>query len=165
MRTSDPYGAHRFRVTCDALPRVGFTAVRGLSVTVTVDGDDTATGPPATRGRRRRGRRPKAGPPAERGTRSPTLELRRGLSEERALWTWLREWVDGTVDPQDVRVCVLDGRGRPVRGWVCRAATPVRWTGPDLVADRGTVATETLELAHEGIDAVTDLDECSPGGP
>ena len=81
-----------------------------------------------------------------------------------SLWNWLQSWVAGELDPQDVRVCLLDERGKPVRGWLCRAATPVRWRGPDLVADRAAVATETLTLAHEGIDAVTDLDECEPRG-
>lgn len=161
-RAADPYGAHRFRVVSDALPgELGFTEVRGLSVRVADREDD---GPDAVEvGREGRLRWPGGDrSPGQLETRSPTLELRRGVSEDRSLWDWLQSWVAGDVDPQDVRVCLLDGRGRPVRGWVCQAAKPVRWRGPDLVADRAAVATETLTLAHEGIEAVTDLAQCEP---
>lgn len=176
-READPYGAHRFRVTCDALPgELGFTEVRGLSVRVTegdgggdraVDGDGNAAGQAVGRRerKRRRGRPGPRGadrPPEPRETASPTLELSRGVSEDRSLWDWLQSWVAGEADPQDVCVCLLDRQGRPVRGWLCRAATPVRWTGPDLVAERAAVATETLALAHDGIEAITDLAECEP---
>lgn len=169
-RDADPCSAHRFRVSCDYLPDLGFSEVRGLSVdVVATDADGVeATDPDERSSGRRTWRdwREWIGPPVDRprpghrGTRSPPLELRRGVTDERALWTWLQEWVAGDVGPQDVLVCLLDARGDPVRGWTCRGATPVVWTGPDLVADRVSVATETLELAHDGIDAVTDLATC-----
>lgn len=163
-RDPDPYGAHRFRVVPDGLQPLGFTEVRGLAVEVAVrEADESASGDGPRVSRPPWFDRPVLDvPPARRETRSPPLELRRGVSDDRTLWTWLQEWVAGEVGSRDVRVCLLDVEGRPVRGWVCRAATPVRWSGPDLVADRATVATEALELTHEGIDAVTDLDECVP---
>ncbi|ELZ96204.1 phage tail protein [Haloferax sulfurifontis] len=168
---SDPYGAHRFRVRCDALPKLGLSEVRGLSVAVESPTRDESEPEPRRpdaggRGRRRRKRsgprpRPRPRSPSRRETSSPPLELRRGVTDDRSLWAWFRAWVDGETTPQDVRICLLDATGEPVRGWVCRAATPVRWTGPHLVADAAAVATESLELTHEGIDAVTDLDECA----
>lgn len=168
-RGADPHGTHRFRVTCDVLPEgLGFTEVRGLSVRVA---EPDAAGPAAGRagrkgrieGRRRRPGRSDEGYPAERReTTSPTLALSRGVSDDRSLWNWLQSWAAGEVEPRDVRVCLLDARGEPVRGWVCRAARPVRWRGPDLVAERAAVATETLTLSHEGIDDVADLAECEP---
>lgn len=163
-RESDPYGAHRFRVSADALPDLGFAEVRGLSATVeTAAPDEPESVGGSPRERRGRGDRSTMDvPPPERAIRSPRLELRRGVTDEEALWAWLRSWVAGDVDPQDVRVCLLDDRGEPVRGWVCRGATPVRWSGPDLVAGQASVAMETLELAHDGIDAVDDLTDCEP---
>lgn len=159
---SRPYGSHRFRVACDRLPPLGFTEVRGLSVAVEVrsesNGDD-GRGEWWDRGDRPVGRDEPV-PAERRRRRSPTLELRRGVTDETALWDWLEAWVAGDATPQDVRVCLLDEAGGPVRGWVCRSATPVRWTGPELVATAAGVATETLELAHDGIDAVEDLTEC-----
>ena len=161
-READPYGSHRFRVVCDALPDVGLTEVRGLSVAVVRRDDEAATGRHgSTAGRRRGPRKTKPPAPAERETRSPPLELRRGVTDDQSLWAWLQDWLAGAVPPQDVRICLLDGQRRPVRGWCCRAARPVRWTGPDLVADRPAVATETLTVTHEGIDSIGDLEECA----
>lgn len=164
----DPYGAHRFRVGCEALPKLGFTEVRGLSVGVAVradegDGDEASDPPEWWHWSDWYERLDwEDDPSAERRrTHSPNLELSRGVTDDTSLWSWLRGWVDGDVDPQDVTVCLLDSAGDPVRGWVCRAARPVRWTGPHLVADRPAVATESLELAHEGVDAVTDLSACA----
>ncbi|AKU09137.1 phage tail protein [Haloferax gibbonsii] len=169
---SNPYGAHRFRVRCDALPKLGFSEVRGLSVAVEqpTSGEPRSESPPSETDRLdRRGRHPRKRPtprprppsPSRRATSSPPLELCRGVTDDRSLWAWFRAWVDGETTPQDVRICLLDATGEPVRGWVCRAATPVRWTGPHLVADAAAVATESLELTHEGIDALADLDECA----
>lgn len=84
----------------------------------------------------------------------PTLKLRRGIADEGELWDWFRRCRDGTGQPRDVRVILLDSRGREVRGWVCREAHPIRWDGPTLVAADSGVATETFELAHEGIQRI-----------
>ena len=173
-----PYGAHRFRVNCDGLPPMGFSEVRGLSVSVVVR-DEAREGEPEAGERRADHGRPewwhwgdwfdrleratRAPPSSRRRTRSPPLELRRAVADDASLRAWLQGWVDGDVGPRDVRVCLLGSDGDPVRGWVCRAATPVRWTGPEFVAERAAVATESLELTHEGIDAVADLAECCRG--
>lgn len=103
--------------------------------------------------------------PEQRETDSPKLELCRGVTDDQALWTWLHDWLAGRVTPQDVRICLLNGRGTPVTGWICRGAIPVRWVGPTLVADRAAVATETLELAHTGIDRIGDLETCCETTP
>lgn len=101
--------------------------------------------------------------PKQRETESPKLELRRGVTDDQALWAWLHDWLAGTVAPQDVRICLLNNQGTPVTGWICHAAVPVRWVGPTLVADRETVAMETLALAHHGIDRIADLEMCCDG--
>jgi len=157
-RPVDPYVSHRFAVDLgDDRRPLGFAEVTGLSVRVqaqSADGDDDRT--PEwldwqDRPRRTHGAMPA---PTRRRTTSPPLRLRRGVTDDRRLWDWLRGWVDGTVKPRLVRVFLLDEAGDRTRGWRCRGATPVRWEGPELAADRPGVATETLELAHEGIDAI-----------
>jgi phage tail-like protein len=168
-RGPDPYGAHRFRVVCDALPGLGFSEVRGLSVRVETAGteEEEMADDDRDRDRPRRwwerggwpGRRPV--PVPRREARSPPLVLRRGVTDDDALWRWLRDWLDGEVTPQDVRVCLLDDAGDPVRGWVCRGARPVRWQGPDLDAGRAAVATETLELVHDRLEALDDPTDCT----
>lgn len=146
-RPVDPYRRHRFDVDIgDDRPPLGFTAVDGLSVRVETRSAD-GSAPEHAVGRTL--------PATRRRTASPTLTLRRGITDDRRLWEWLRDWVDGAVEPRDVRVFLLDATGERARGWRCRAATPVRWGGPALAADRPAAATEALELAHEGIEAIT----------
>ncbi|WP_411965139.1 phage tail protein [Haloferax sp. YSMS24] len=161
---ANPYGSHRFEVSCDVLPPIGFTEVRGLSVAVDNggDADSTTNGNRVPRGRPgKSNRRTGDARKDSRGVRSPPLELERGVTDEQALWEWFQQWADGDIEPQDVRICLLDTTGAPVRGWVCRAARPVRWTGPHLVANSVSVATETLEVTHEGIEALVDLSQCT----
>jgi phage tail-like protein len=162
--SADPYPRHRFAVDIGTGERLGFAAVRGLSVRVEVAPDEAESGAGDT------GDSPwwdfgdwfdqyrESLPTTERRrTQSPNLELRRGVGDDTTLWDWLQDWVAGTVKPRPVHVFLLDGAGRPVRGWRCLAATPVEWTGPELVAERSGVAMEELELAHEGLEAVSDL--------
>lgn len=164
-RGSDPYRANRFCVSCKALPALGFTEVRGLSVDVTIATENASRSAPdeATNDCRPVAASMAASTPEQRETDSPKLELCRGVTDDQALWTWLHDWLAGKVTPQDVRICLLDNRGTPVTGWICHAAIPVRWVGPTLVADRATVAMETLELAHRGIDRIADLEICCDG--
>jgi hypothetical protein len=163
-RPVDPYGRHRFDVDIgDDRPPLGFTEISGLSVRVQArpSADDEPNDSPnwldwPDRLERAVDRFP---PAPRRRTASPTLTLRRGITDDRRLWDWLQEWVAGTVEPRDVRVFLLDEAGDRARGWRCRDATPVRWAGPELAAGRSAVATETLELTHEGIEAITGDDE------
>jgi len=159
-----PYRRHRFDVDIgDDCPPLGFTEVGGLSVRVQArgtDGDD-ADDPGWLDWSDRVGRavgRASLPPPPRRRTASPPLTLRRGVTDDRRLWDWLQGWVTGRVETRDVRVFLLDGAGERARGWRCRDATPARWSGPELVADRPAAATETLEVAHEGIEAIAGDD-------
>lgn len=154
---SDPYHSHRFAVAVDGLPDLGVTEVRGLEATV-----EDRTGP-STGDADRPWWNPGGildgvvdRPSRERETRSPNLELWRGVTDEPALWHWLAEWVEGRIEPRTVRVSLLDETGAAAVGWVCPGATPVEWTGPKLAADAPGVATERLELAHDGIRVATD---------
>lgn len=161
---SDPHARHRFEVDFGTGDRLGFTEVRGLSVSVEIIPEDE-TGETDKN---------KDGPwwdfsdwfdqyseylpaPSNRRTQSPNLELRRGLTDDTTLWDWLQEWVTGSIEPRDVNVILQDNEGQPVRGWRCHRATPVEWTGPELIATRSDVATETLELAHEGLKNLNDM--------
>ena len=105
---------------------------------------------------------------SDQGPTRSRLVLERGLTDDRTLWDWFQGWTRGEIEPKDVSVYVLDERGEPARGWLFRATTPIRWRGPEFVADRAAIATETLELAHGGIRAVSgasiDRTEDDPNG-
>lgn len=48
------------------------------------------------------------------------------------------------------QINVLDSSGATVAHWVLSDVFPVRWSGPNLDVNGNQVATETLELAHNG---------------
>jgi phage tail-like protein len=92
---------------------------------------------------------------------SPNLVCKRGMTDSQVLWEWARNAADGQVVRKSGQVFLLDASGTPTWGWAFADAYPVKWTGPDLQADQGAVAVETLELTHDGITAVPGL----PAGP
>lgn len=152
-----PLPKFRFRVEIDSMIVGGFSEVRGLSMSI----DDHEAGVGDNRsfwqrlfgfgqskghdstGRENTGR--------QFATSSPTLELRRGVTEAAELWTWYEEWLAGSGEKRNVLVFLLNENGMEARGWQCRNARPVCWDGPTLVAGESGVAVETFELAHEGI--------------
>ncbi|MEL6309211.1 MAG: phage tail protein [Chloroflexota bacterium] len=89
------------------------------------------------------------------------LVLKRGLNAQMKMWYWYqRVHQDQIADlaQMPIRVPVVvflnDRQGNKVRWWLIRDAIPVKWSGPQLVADasgNSAVAYETLELAHHGI--------------
>jgi len=52
---------------------------------------------------------------------------------------------------RSVRIIVLDSQGEEKLSWRCLHAWPVKWSGSDLKGDANTVAIESLELAHGGL--------------
>lgn len=62
-------------------------------------------------------------------------------------------WVAGQrkkVERSNAEIAVLDPAGEVVVQWNLKAAYPVKWTGPSLDATGNQIATETLEIAHNG---------------
>jgi phage tail-like protein len=80
----------------------------------------------------------------------PNLVLKRGITEEEALLDWLLK-----VQQEDERpkatVELLGPGSRRVRSWSFAAALPVKWEGPTLNAGANDVATESLEISHQGL--------------
>lgn len=77
--------------------------------------------------------------------------LKRGIVG-RDVWDWYWALVQGQVRRANVAVVVFDPEGGDtVMEFTLRDAFPCKWTGPDLNAAQSAVATETLELCHEGL--------------
>ncbi len=81
------------------------------------------------------------------------ITLKRGLVGSDDLFAWLKTVRDGTADPRQVTITLLDEARQPVASWTLRRAQPKKWSGPTLAAKGGgDVAMEELHLVHEGIE-------------
>jgi phage tail-like protein len=136
-----PYLNFRFVVEVDSLVAGGFTEVSGLEREIETEEYDEGGVNTHTHTLRA-------------GVTAPNLVLRRGLTDADTLWDWLRQVADGDVERKTVLVFLQDATGQATRGWAFRDAYPVRWAGPELAAENGAVAIETLELTHTGVSTV-----------
>lgn len=89
----------------------------------------------------------------------PNLVLTQGAGPSTELWGWFSAYlVTGRVTPRSGQVSLMstvDGALAPVRVWVFRKGWPVKLTGPDLDAQSGAVALESVEIAHHGLHLAT----------
>lgn len=141
---SDPYASYRFSVEIDSLIVGGFSEVSGLERELQTEEYDEGG--------------------VDRFTHSfpdrmthPNLTLERGLTDSDTFWNWIRQVEYGVVERKSGRILVMNSAGEEVWGWEFRDAYPVKWTGPDLRADEGSVAFETVELTHRGLSKVEGL--------
>lgn len=138
MTRPDPYRSFRFRVEIGGTQEGGFQMVSGLERVTEFE------------------------PYREGGVNEyehqlavqstfPPLILTRGLVDVR-LWDWHQDVINGTIERQVVSVVLLDETGNDeVWRWVCVGALPSRWAGAELDALTGAVATESVELVHQGM--------------
>ena len=70
-------------------------------------------------------------------------------SDSGKVMGWLRSMVDAT-DGGTATITLRDTRNQTVSEWTFANARPTTWKGPSLNAKTNEVATETLELIHEG---------------
>jgi phage tail-like protein len=80
------------------------------------------------------------------------IVLKRGLLVASDLWAWVRRVADGVYERRDGAIIQLGYSGLPLQTWLFRRGLPLKWTGPTLNASQNGVATESLTIAHEGLD-------------
>lgn len=146
---TDPYLDYRFLIEIDSLIVGGFSEVSGLEVKMEPEsyeegGVNRFTHQLPTR------------------LKYENLVLKRGLTNDMQLYAWIKSATNDPPTPdrlrrKTVRIFLQDSTGTESVGWECREALPVRWAGPELAADEGAVAIETLELAHHGLSTVQGL--------
>ena len=85
-------------------------------------------------------------------TRFANIVLRHGITQDRELWDWRQNIVDGNPDRRNGMVKLLDDQRNEVVRWNFRNGWPCKWVGPALNAKANEVAIETLEIAHEGLE-------------
>jgi phage tail-like protein len=158
-RVDDPLLAFRFVLELAALQVGGFTECTGLQIGTSVF--EYAEGG-------RNGSKLKF---PERGTVS-NITLKRGLllgSTSNTLFAWQHDVAIGAFDPLDnpmrrppdpdadvanrLAIVMQNEQGIPVKRWRLVRAFPIKWSGPELKADSGAIAVESLEIACEGLEA------------
>jgi len=78
------------------------------------------------------------------------LVLSGGVTNRTVLLDWLM--ADQADSRHTVVVWFLQPKpGLPLRYFAFAGAAPVRWTGPSGNASANAIATETLEIAHQGM--------------
>jgi len=80
----------------------------------------------------------------------PNVKLTRPLDKDSQT---VVKWVSGLVskvERQNAEIAVMDASGEVVCRWNLTGVCPVKWTGPTLDAGGNQVASESLELAHNG---------------
>jgi len=83
------------------------------------------------------------------------VTLKRGLVGSTDLFEWIKTVRDGTADPRNVTVTLMDEARNDVASWRLRNAQPKKWTGPTLAGKGGgEVSMEELHLVHEGIEYI-----------
>lgn len=144
----DPYPAFNFLVESPALGGdaesllAGFAEVSGLEVEQTYieyrNGNERSLAPRLLPGL----------------VRYAPLVLRRGVVGDGALWQWMQAAVNGSAEPANCRITLLDEQRQPVMAWRVRNARPCRLSGPCLDANTSAVAIESLEIVHGGLELV-----------
>ena len=80
----------------------------------------------------------------------PNLVLKRGMTDDETLLKWFTDY-HVQAKRYDVGVVMLNSEAKPLKTWSFANAYPVKWTGPSFNAGQSQVATESLEIVHEGL--------------
>ena len=80
----------------------------------------------------------------------PNLVLKRGVTTVKDLQEWALDSFMGP-DRKEITLTMYNQQLEKLRTWSFKNAYPVKWTGPTFNAAQNTVATETIEIAHDGI--------------
>jgi phage tail-like protein len=135
---ADPYQVFNFLVEIEGILAGGFSECSGLQVeTEFFDYREGGVNEYVHRF---------AGP-----TKYPSLILKHGLTQIDGLWNWHQDVIQGKIERRNGTIYLLDKKQIPVMWWNFKAAFPYKWMGPDLRADSGNIAFESVELAHRGL--------------
>lgn len=137
----DPFGNYNFLVEIDGITRAAFQEVSGLDATIDVI--EHREGGEVTTVRKLPGM-----------TKYSNITLKWGMTDDRDLYDWHRQTVQGLIERRNGSIVLLDRTGSEVARWNFIRAWPTKYAGPDLNAEGNDVSIETLELAHEGLERV-----------
>src|SRR5882672_8438635 len=134
----DPYQSSNFIVEIEGLLVGGFTDCSGLQIEVEMH-------------EYREGGQNEFIHRFAGATRHPPLVLKHGLSPIDGLWGWHQDVAAGNIQRRNGTIYLLNGQQVPVLWWHFREALPLKWSGPELHAEKAAIAVESVELAHRGL--------------
>jgi phage tail-like protein len=141
----DPYGAYNFQVIVNGVSDDGgavkgaFMECAGLEVELAPI--DYRTGTEDIHVRKLPGLK-----------KFPNITLKRGIIGDVAFWNWILDGLNGQVQRKEGSILLLDENRQEVMRWNFKRAWPCKWTGPAMKAAANEIATEALEICHEGIE-------------
>jgi phage tail-like protein len=136
---NDPYRGYNFILEIDNVPKGAFSEVGGL----TADGDSVDY---------REGTDIQPNVRKLSGLRKfVNLTMKRGYTQDRSLWQWYVNVMNGVDDRRNVTIVLLNERRQAVLRWHAENAWINKIEGPALKASSNDVAMESLELVHEGL--------------
>jgi phage tail-like protein len=80
----------------------------------------------------------------------PNLVLKRGVTGVKDLQAWVEDSFMGPTR-KEITLTMYNQQLQKVRTWSFKNAFPVKWTGPSFNATQNAVATEAIEIVHDGI--------------
>jgi phage tail-like protein len=135
----DPYRSFNFQLEIDGVPLGAFSEVSGL----TAEGDavDYREGVDVQQNVRKL--------PGLR--KNAPITLKRGYTQDKSLWRWYGNIVNGQPDRRDVTIVLLNEARQAVLRWHAESAWINKIEGPSLKAAGNEIAMESVELVHEGL--------------
>jgi phage tail-like protein len=137
----DPYGNFNFLVEIDGITRAAFHDVSGFDSMIDVI--EHREGGENTTVRKLPGI-----------TKYSNITLKWGITDDRQLYEWHRDAIQGNVQRRNGSIVGLDRTGNEKIRWNFFNAWPAKYDAPDFNAEGSDVAIEMMELAHEGLERV-----------
>lgn len=135
----DPYRSFNFHLVIDGVPLGAFSEASGL----TADGDAVDY---------REGTDVQSNVRKLVGLRKFTnITLKRGYTQDRALWVWHQNIANGQPDRRNVTIVLMNEARQPVLSWHAENAWVNKIEGPSFKASGNEIAMESVELVHEGL--------------
>ena len=83
------------------------------------------------------------------------LNFKRGVALTPDLWQWFDKVRQGSFGARrGVTITHLQADGTPALVWNVTRALPLKYTGPSWNAGQSSVAIESIEMAHEGLELI-----------
>lgn len=139
----DPYRSFNFQLEIEGVPQGAFSEASGL----TAEGDAVDY---------REGTDLQSNVRKLPGLRKYTnITLKRGYTQDKSLWQWYANIVNGVPDRRNVTVVLMNEQRQPVLRWHAENAWVNKIEGPAFKAGANEVAMESVELVHEGLTIET----------